>query len=102
MKSNNAIVIAIIAAALIIGGAVFMGYKNKEVVVDSSSNTYLALKDGFMEGCSDGTNYTECSCYFDKIIEREGEKGMMNLSIDYNNTGELPNYIGDIVLECIE
>ena len=42
-----------------------------------------------------------CTCAYDKLESELGKKGLVNLSIDYDRTGVMPDSVINIIQECI-
>lgn len=73
-----------------------MSFPEKE----TKSNFNNEFKDEFVKGCnSEGGSYTECACMYDSMIDQVGFDGMIDMSINYLETEELPM---DVMTEAVE
>lgn len=48
----------------------------------------------FVLGCTEeGGTYTECRCMYDSLINQLGFDGVVNMSMNYLNTGQMPTKV---------
>lgn len=62
-----------------------------------------STKELYMDGCvQDGVaNTSYCACTYDEMIQRGGTSGLIDASIEYNRTGELPDSMLEVVRDCL-
>ena len=94
---------------LVIGLALISGNDTKKVETVKVPHASLyentiedEFKDGFIEGCAEeGATVAQCTCSYNLLIDELGFDGVMNMSIEYINTEELPlKLLSQIVEEC--
>lgn len=96
MKKNIIIailgtIVAVIGILMIIG---MVAEKNETVRVPIE-NKDSSFRDNFIVGCMDGDKSEEsnCSCYYDSMFRQIGLDGIIELSVDYIETEELPSKV---------
>lgn len=99
---QNAIIGAVVAVIVIIGLAVYFTEqesKNTPVVAENST-----FKDDFMSGCTEAGPgfYGYCSCAYDKLEKQLGISGLIKMSIEYDETGVLPNEVLPAMTACAD
>lgn len=106
MTNEIKIVLAILVAGSIIGAGVYFSKDSKEETVTIPQTTTLSstFKDNFIEGCleKDTSKYTLCSCMYDKLEENLGVQGVMDMSLEYLKTNQLPTNVFSIIAPCVK
>lgn len=60
------------------------------------------FKNGFMEGCAEEATYRECECAYSVMENKFGEEAIVNMSLEYLNTGYMREDILLSTLVCWE
>ncbi len=107
MKKN--IIIAVLATVvaffmllLVVGLTTKEEVSNTEIQYDAV--TMETFKDSFMIGCmEDGwIEYKTCECMYNSLLNQLGEEGLIDLSLEVLETGEIPKAISSKMLnECL-
>ncbi len=59
------------------------------------------FKNNFMTNCIGGkANYAYCSCAYNKLVEKNGLSGFVNISDEYDKTGKLPDGTVETIAVC--
>jgi hypothetical protein len=75
--------------------------EQKNVKKQNEAKVAELLREGFMSGCvTESSFYTFCSCSFDKLLTTWGADKFVNISLEYNVTGKLPDGTVGIISEC--
>lgn len=107
MNNTQKIVIAIIIAGLLIGGGIWLGTKKTKMVKIPLENkteiTTDVFKDSYMEGCmGEDTNYALCNCSYNSLLNQMGKEKLVEFSVDYLNTNEMPApVLKKIMTDCL-
>lgn len=107
MNKTQKIVIAIIVAGLLIGGGIWLGTKKEKMVTIPLDKTEIStniMKDSYMEGCmgEDSTSYALCNCTYNSLINNYGKEKVIELSVDYLNTEEIPaDILKKVMDDCL-
>lgn len=108
MNKTSKIVIAIIVAGLLIGGGIWLATRKEEVVkIPLEDKTEVAnnvLKDSYMTGCMEGNEvtYTFCDCTYNSLINQMGKEKVIEMSVDYSETSEIPaSVIEKVAKDCL-
>jgi hypothetical protein len=104
MNETTKLVIGVVIAGLLIGGAIMFNKKEKMVTVPIEGNISDTYKDNFMEGCiSDTSTYADCNCYYNSLERQIGKENMLQFSLDYIETEQIPEKVLTRVIEdCLE
>lgn len=95
-ETLKGIIIAVVVTLLAVVFINSVVSKNEEMVkvpindftsgVDRNS-----FEDGFIEGCvEEGATYSECDCMWNSVITQLGFDGVVEMTLDYLRTEELP------------
>jgi len=108
MKDSAKIILALIVGLTIVGVALIFSQKDstpseidiiKKTMLEEAGDTEEIFTDeikdtfrkDFIDGCTEDntSNYTECACLHDEILEDVGFNGFIDLSIKYLSSEEL-------------
>lgn len=70
--------------------------------VKRNSERGKVMREGFIEGCTEGGgNYEFCKCTYDELDARHTEEEIIDMSIHFQKTGEMPSSFWDAAEKCI-
>lgn len=78
--------------------------KTEEVASDYSENNDTFMKDAYMDGCYNGSNFVYCECTFDKLVSKYGVDFVINMGREYETTGAsslTEDIMTEIAMECL-
>jgi chlorite dismutase len=106
MKNKEKLVVGIVLA-IILGIALYASFKEDTDKMIQTSTSTLSTKDNFkeavMDGCMEGgeASYAYCSCAYDELSKTTTKSEMINMGLEYNNTGNIPQEMFDAASKCI-
>ena len=66
------------------------------------NEVHVVFKDEYMGGCvGEEATYEYCSCTYDYLLDMLGLKGIMQMAIDVDETGELTDDMVEAISGCI-
>ena len=87
--------IIVIFVALVVYG---VSVQNNEVA--STKSTSYLLEQSFFDGCTESASVVECICAYDVIINKYGESEFLDIALDYERTGMIPDELFESTLNC--
>lgn len=60
------------------------------------------IKTNFMAGCIDDGNYQLCECIYDELQSDLGMEGFIALSLEIDETGDIPKEAYKAVANCVK
>lgn len=96
---QNATIGAVIAVIVILGLAVYFTEQDTKIEPVAQKTDF---KEVFMSGCLEAGSdlYAYCSCTYDKLEKDLGISGLIDVSIKYDETGELPKEVFPAMSSC--
>lgn len=107
-KKENLIAILIVVIGILIVLVITktsLFKKEKMITVPLDTDTVgINFRENFIVGCTQSgeATYKFCSCAYNRMEQEYGEDGMIDLSLNYLKTEQLPEKIEELVLPCIE
>jgi hypothetical protein len=99
---TNKIIAGLIVGGLLVGGAVYYS-DTKDSSVNNETKIIETMKEGFIDGCiSEDATYSYCSCSYDKLMDAWGVDKFVTVSIQYEETGELPDGTINLISQCLD
>jgi len=73
-------------------------------VIGLTRETSKVFEEAYMEGCLEGGEVSEgyCSCTFDYLLSELGTEKLLNMSVEYDRTGELTPEMYDAASACLK
>lgn len=103
MDNTTKIVLGLIVAGVLIGGAVMIKGEKVEVKKEQTVSYKEAAKEAFMGECaSEEGYYAYCNCAFEELYTDLGASGFSKLSIDYNETKVIPDSALETIAVCFD
>lgn len=66
------------------------------------SVTNRLLKEGFVDGCAvEGLTEGQCGCMYDKLEAKVGTDGIVEIGLEYEETGVIEDKYINLVLDCM-
>jgi hypothetical protein len=90
-------IVAIIAIVVVSIG--FMALNQKEKAPNEKN---IEFKNEFMSGCMGEGNYAFCSCAYDEIVKSVGLDGILEIGLEYEYTGKLPEVANKAIVKCVD
>lgn len=103
MKTNKELKIVgiIVAVILLIGGGFFLSRATEKEEVYQPTVQKDVFRESYMEGCiSEDASYAYCDCSYEKLKAEYGMSGFVNLALEYDKTGNLPDKALETVASC--
>jgi len=102
MKIIKNILIALGIAFLIILLIGLFTQADKKTTTKNDTDMMTKFKQSYVENCTMSSGMEDyCKCTYDYMVDKYGEEGLIDISIDYYRTEELPEEIYDAAKECI-
>lgn len=88
----------VVVFAVILAGVIFYFKAEQNNKLDKISEI---IKENFMTGCASGSNFSFCSCAYDKLESKVGISGIVELSNKFNQTQTLPDGTLQNIADCV-
>ena len=101
MNKGIKIIIGIVIAFLIL---YLIGSRNQpKYETNSPAYSNNELKQSFIEGCiEEDATYEYCSCAYEYLIDAYGLSKVIEISIEFDETGVIPDELWGAVKHCMK
>jgi len=105
-RESNLIGFVILIVAIVLSVLIFNNKEEPKIKVPIAEKEVSIVerefKAGFIEGCTEDNliSYSVCNCAYNKMINHYGFNKLLELSLEYIETEELPAKTIDFLVEC--
>ena len=108
MKNKDIIITILVTFISTFGILGIIGMNIDEEVTPTETKTETQTtaemyKKSFVDGCAEESgDIKSCECMYDSLIEKYGLKEILEMSVNYIETGKLDNKFYSVIPQCVK
>lgn len=110
MENKQSIWVAMVLVAIVVFAITVAAMSNKKedkmitIPLETPTTVSDTFKTGFVEGCMDGvaSKYSSCTCMYNVLEKDLGTQGLLDMSLEYTKTQQIPERLIGVVAPCFQ